>query len=297
MFTKLNRSKTIQPLKAMSKTYAEFTLEESTKAVRVIDSLIGIEFQNYNRDNGTTAGAVRILANPQNRSALYRSIRDRIENIRIAYTDAYEKVFFQNEESENPDLFLQQDIENKMMYFTKLIENFGDIDLSLDGKQNTGVVTYHMKKSRFSAIKESYADLTEDPTDLDKSQIFKLDGGNTVASKDIASEETMMLLSSVFKAVRNKDGEIEQVTDEFGIPQLEDPNNMWNRLAKILEGSFDETEMYKRIVESSNNYPELYQLQSLLPNPFVLTPGSYSTNTEFDTETKFWQDLKKPRIT
>jgi len=297
MFTKLNRSKTIQPLKAMSKTYAEFTLEESTKAVRVIDSLIGIEFQNYNRDNGTTAGAVRILANPQNRSALYRSIRDRIENIRIAYTDAYEKVFFQNEESENPDLFLQQDIENKMMYFTKLIENFGDIDLSLDGKQNTGVVTYHMKKSRFSAIKESYADLTEDPTDLDKSQIFKLDGGNTVASKDIASEETKMLLSSVFKAVRNKDGEIEQVTDEFGIPQLEDPNNMWNRLAKILEGSFDETEMYKRIVESSNNYPELYQLQSLLPNPFVLTPGSYSTNTEFDTETKFWQDLKKPRIT
>ena len=296
MFTKLNRSKTIQPLKAQAKHYLEFTLEESTKAVRVIDSLIGIEFQNYNRDNNTTAGAVRILANPQNRSLLYRSVRDRLENIRIAYTEAYEKAFFENEESENPDLFLQQDLENKMLYFTKLVENFGDVDLSLEGKQKTGVVAYHMKKSKFSAIKQAYADLTEDPTDLDNSQIFKQDGGNTVASKDIASEETMMLLSSIFKVQRTADGEIEEITDEFGIPELEDPDTIWNRLAKVLAGSFDETEMYKRIVESSNNYPEFYQLQSLLPNPYVLSPGSYVTNTEFDTETKFWQDLKKPRI-
>lgn len=68
---------------------------------------------------------------------------------------------------------------------------------------------------------------------------------------------------------------------------------MWNRLAKILEGSFDETEMYRRIVENSGNYPELYQLQNLLPNP---ASNKYNTTNEFTAETKFWQDLKKPRI-
>jgi predicted kinase len=299
MFTKLNRAKTIQPVKSMAKNYADFTVEETNKTVRLLDNMIGIAFQNYNRDNNTSNGAIRILGNPQNRNLLYRDLRDRLEMIRTRYAEAYEKVFFENEESENPDLFLQKDIEDKMLYFAKLVDNFGDIDLVLKGKQKRGVVAHHIKKSKFSALKESYADLTEDPTDLDKSQMSKLDGGNTISSKDIASEETMMLLSSIFKAVRNKDGEIEQVTDEFGIPQLEDPNNMWNRLAKILEGSFDETEMYKRIVESSNNYPELQQLQNLLPNPYSSESavlGDYKTVSEFDTETKFWQDLKKPRI-
>jgi hypothetical protein len=299
MFTKLNRAKTIQPVKSMAKNYADFTVEETNKTVRLLDNMIGIVFQNYNRDNNTSNGAIRILGNPQNRSLLYRDLRDRLEMIRTRYAEEYEKVFFENEESENPDLFLQKDIEDKMLYFAKLVDNFGDIDLALKGKQRTGVVAHHIKKSKFSALKESYADLTEDPTDLDKSQIFKLDGGNAIASKDIASEETMMLLSSIFKATKNSAGEIEYVTDEFGIPQLESPDIIWNRLAKILAGSFDEMEMYQRIIESSNNYPELLQLQNLLPNPYSSESavlGDYKTVSEFDTETKFWQDLKKPRI-
>jgi hypothetical protein len=107
----------------------------------------------------------------------------------------------------------------------------------------------------------------------------------------------MMLLSSIFRVNREKDGSLTNELDDFGVPQLEDVDKMWNRLAKLLAGSFDEKEMYKRIVESSTNYPEMYQLQELLPNPYMNGPAGYKDNSEFNAETKFWQDLKKPRIT
>ena len=45
-------------------------------------------------------------------------------------------------------------------------------------------------------------------------------------------------------------------------------------------------------MENSNNYPELSQLLSLLPNP----GAQYKDGAEFDLETSFWQDFKKPRI-
>jgi hypothetical protein len=58
----------------------------------------------------------------------------------------------------------------------------------------------------------------------------------------------------------------------------------------------DYIDMYDKIDEAQENYPEFIQLLTTLPNPYQESPGSYGNKTEFETETNFWQDLKKPVI-
>ena len=71
---------------------------------------------------------------------------------------------------------------------------------------------------------------------------------------------------------------------------------MWNRLARTLQGAFDYKEMYDRIAKGLKSYAEFAQVLDMLPNPYLQAPGSYNTNIEFNTETGFWQDFKKPVI-
>lgn len=279
MFGKLNRSKIIND---------NFTLEESKQVANVMDSMMSVIFQNYNRDFNTTAAALKLLKDPENKKDLYRDMYDRFERLRIAYTEELEN---------NDDLLVDPKFVSEYELLTKIIENFGNLTDSLDGKEKNSVIAYHTEKSRYRVLRDQYVEI-EDPTNLEKSNLFKLNDGNTVSSKELASEDTMMLLASIFKATR-KNGEIVYNREGlFGLPELQDIDITWNRLAKILEGSFDEMDMYSRIFDQSENYPELQQLQTLLPNPFFndkTARGEYSP-MEFDSETNFWQDFKKPRI-
>jgi len=293
MFTQMNRAKHIQPVKAEVKNYAPFTIDESVKIANSIDNMIAVVFQAYNREKETTSGAIKILQNPENRLNLYGEVKNRFIELRKAYSDAYVGTLEANKESDTPNLFREKQLADKVELLNKIVLNFGNIKQSVEGDQKVGVIAYHMQKSKFTTLKESYKELAEDPTNLDQTTLFKTDGGNKVASRDIASEDTMTILSSIFKTSKDENGNLVNEKDFLGLPQLEDADIMWNRLAKILEGSFDETEMYRRIVENSGNYPELYQLQNLLPNPAT---NKYNTTNEFTAETKFWQDLKKPRI-
>ena len=280
LLEKLNRSKTIND---------NFTLEESKKISDAMDSMMALIFQNYNRDFNTTAAALKLLKDPENKKDLYRDIYDRFERMRLAYVDAVEKDF---------DLILDPKFNEEYELLDKITNNFGNLTGTLDGTDKDNVIAYHVEKSRYRVLRDQYIEI-EDPTNIEKSNLFKLnDGGNSISSKQLASEDTMMLLASIFKVTR-EDGDVVNNRDGlFGLPVLQDIDITWNRLAKILEGSFDEIDMYSRIYENSENYPELQQLQTLLPNPFfTLTSAMGQYNPmEFDVETNFWQDFKKPRI-
>ena len=289
IFSKLNRTKTIN---------TEFAIEESLQLANSMDNMMAVVFQNYNRDANTTAGAIKILKNPDNKVALYKELYNKFENIRLRYTAAYEKVVMDNMESDTPDVLTEKKLGDTASLLARMIANFGDIDKALAGKEKGTVVAYHIEKSKYKVLADQYVEI-EDPSNIDQTNLFKLDGGNTMSSRELASEDTLMLLSSVFKTIKNPDGTLTQETDMFGIPQTEDVDIIWNRLAKILQGSFDEIEMYSRLWNNSENYPELKQLQKLLPNPMFnakSSMGFYDSNLEFDAETSFWQDFKKPRI-
>ena len=279
MFGKLNRSKVIND---------NFTLEESKQIADAMDSMMAVIFQNYNRDFNTTAAALKLLKDPENKKDLYRDIYDRFERLRIVYAEQLEN---------DMDLILDPEFTKEYDLLDKITTNFGNLTGTLEGNDKNNVIAYHMEKSRFRVLRDQYIEI-EDPTNIEKSNLFKLNDGNTVSSKELASEDTMMLLASIFKVTR-ENGEIVQNREGlFGLPELQDIDITWNRLAKILEGSFDEMDMYSRIFNNSENYPELQQLQTLLPNPFfneATARGEY-TSMEFDSETNFWQDFKKPRV-
>ena len=279
MFGKLNRSKIIND---------NFTLEESKKIADAMDSMMSVIFQAHNRDFNTTAAALKLLKDPENKKDLYRDIYDKFERLRLAYVTDLEKDY---------DLITDPKFIEELELLDKITTNFGNLTDSLDGKEKNNVIAYHLEKSRYRVLRDQYIEI-EDPSNIEKSNLFKLNDGNTISSKELASEDTMMLLASIFK-VSKENGEIVTNRDGlFGLPVLQDIDITWNRLAKILEGSFDEMDMYSRIFENSENYPELEQLQTLLPNPFFnekTALGEYTT-MEFASETNFWQDFKKPRI-
>ena len=280
MFGKLNRSKVIND---------NFTLEESKKIADAMDSMMSVIFQAHNRDFNTTASALKLLKDPENKTDLYKDIYDRFERLRIAYVSDLEA---------DDELLTDPKFFEELVLLDKITANFGNLTDSLEGKEKNNVIAYHLEKSRYRVLRDEYIEI-EDPSNLERSNLFKLnDGGNSISSKELASEDTMMLLASIFK-VSKENGEIVISRDGlFGLPVLQDINITWNKLAKILEGSFDEMDMYSRIFENSENYPELEQLQKLLPNPFFnekTSLGQY-TPMEFSSETNFWQDFKKPRI-
>jgi len=278
MFGKLNRAKTINE---------NFTLEESKKVATAMDSMMAVIFQNYNKDFNTSAAAIKLLKDQDYKKDLYRDIYERFEKLRIAYLDQAEL---------NVDLLVDPKFVEEYELLDKITMNYGNLTASIEGKQKNNVIAYHLEKSRFKILRDQYEEI-EDPSNIEKSNLFIKNDGNTISAKQLASIETMMLLAGIFKVTRVNGEVVQNREGLFGLPELQDVDITWNRLAKILQGSFDEMDMYVRIFENSENYPELQQLSSLLPNPFKILQGpEYSSSLEFDSETNFWQDFKKPRV-
>jgi hypothetical protein len=306
-FTKLNRgTRNIQPIKA-NKNIDEFTAPESMQIVKAMDSMAALEFQNYNLQWGNTSGYLRVTQNAENRLGMYENMKDNFYNALTYYVTELEEVTLKNVNAEKvtpEEAAEEKKLADMVDLLKRVVDNFGDVRLSLEKKQNTGIVAYHMQKSRFTMLKEGYKEV-EDTTSIEAVKQFKDQSGNSISSKEVASEETLMLLSSLFKprrvnglVVRDEEGVIEYEQDVFGIPVLEDVNNVWNKLAKILAGSYDISEMYQRILDNMENYPELEQMMNLLPQLANSNTDSsaYEMTSEFKSETNFWQDLKKPRI-
>jgi hypothetical protein len=277
MFGELNRAKTINE---------NFSIQESKQVVDAMDSMASLIFEQYNLDFNTTTGAFDLLKDEDNKKELYRDIYDRFERLRLSYLDQLEN---------NTDLVSEPGFVEELELLNKITENYiGPNDVFDDGAKDNPIA-YHLEKSRFKVLRNQYIEV-EDPTNISESSLFKLKDDNSVSAKKLAKEETMMLLASLFKTNTENDQPVRE-RGLFGLPKLQDVDVTWNRLAKILEGSYDEMDMYIRIFENIDNYPEFQQLIDVLPNPFrILNGPEYSSREEFKLETAFWQDFKKPRI-
>jgi len=304
-FQRLNSSKNlIQPLKNDIESFVEISDTESNKIVDIIDSLFARNFRIYNTRYNTTSGAARLLGDVNNRQRMYASVEKQLTALYERQKEIVGKLVSKNATSENPDYLTEIEEQNKLEILIKAVSNFGDIALSLSKKTNKGVVSFHMRRSRFSILRDAYVDDAEDAT----VGVFKSTEGNTYSAKELATEDTLMMLSGIYKLQRdeNEDYIFETdengvksyavETDEFGLPVLEPLNDMWNRTARTLQGSLDFEEMYNRLREATDNYPEFIQVLETLPNPYQMGPAAYNNSSEFKAETSFWQDFKKPVI-
>ena len=298
----LNRLKVPQPVTKEAKNFEEFDIKEAKQITLTLDNLIGSAIERYNHNLNTKAGPVKIFANPENRIKLYEQVLEDLQGEEerfIAMIGKHEE----NMDDSDEDLFILEQLSQQREFLTKIIKNFGDIEKSLSGlERNKGIVAFHLQHSRFNVLKKAYLD--EDTTSLEESYTFNDDRNNKFSAKDLAAEDTMMLLASVFKierdskgnVVRDKDGFAIRKTDYFGFDELEDVDVTWNRVAKVLAGSLDPQEIITRLRKNQANYPEFEQIINMLPDPNKYGQEAYNNKAEEKLETNFWQDLKKPRV-
>jgi predicted kinase len=298
MFTQLNRAKAITSVKDVATKYEPFDSAESLKIVSYLDSLIPDIFNSVNQQRNSSSAPVRVLQTNANRKHLYKVLEKKISERFNQLREDFAKTAAEGGDIDTLEL-------NQLPFLGRMLDNFGDIDTTIDGKDQKGVIAFHMQNSRFKILANKFVELEEDPTDINNSRIVRLDGGNIFSSREAASQETKTILSSIYKVDRNKtkvtvndEGKqvlsIEyEVDPQTGLYMLLDEREMWSKVAKVLAGSFDKSEMYKRLSENIKDNPEFLQLLSYLPNP---QNTDYNDKAEFDIETKFWQDLKKPRL-
>jgi len=306
-FQRLNSSKkTIQPIESEAAGFAPITDVESNKIVDIMDALMARSFRLYNTSYNTTSGAVRLLNDVTNRQRLYSNIEKQLKVLLNNQTQVTQDLMLKNAEpgNTNPDYVREQKEMAKLEILMKAVDNYGVVDEALSKKTNKGVVAFHMQRSRFSILKEAYIDDIEDAS----TALFTSTEGNSISAKQLATDDTMMMLSGIYALERDADqnyifeedenGVKTYVvkTDEFGLPELEPVDKMWNRVARTLQGSLDFQEMHDRLGKGIENNPEFIQVLETLPNPYQMGPGAYNNKTEFQSETNFWQDLKKPVI-
>jgi hypothetical protein len=291
IFSKLNRSKTIQPVEQEDQAYATFTIDESTVLKNSIDSMIATSMKNFAQSHDTNSGAIEELNDKSKRVKIYEGIQNawlkRIDQL----NERLAKVQERNANLENPNLFLEQQITGQIDLLTRAVNDFGDIEEAINNKKyNKGVVAYHIKNSRFPIFKESDIEL-EEPS-IAGSAVFKDNSGeNSTSPRDVLNRNTEMILSSVFKTEVDSEGNRKMIPNELGYFELENPEIVWSRLARTLEGSMTPADMYNKLITYSESYPEFSQVLDLLPA--ARADISYSDTL---LETQFWQDLKKPRI-
>ena len=295
-FFKLNRSKTIQPVadedgKVPSPEYGQFTIDETRLVSSTLDNMLGLYFQKQASELENTASGFEQIKTNDKRFEIYGKLQQGITKIRDVQQSRLDKVLELNK-GPKKNLFLQQDLEYKVNLLQRVLDNFGDIQESLDRKEKKGVIAYHIANTRFGILREKYTEI-EDETSITGATVFKENTGtNDVDPKSVLSGDTMMLLGSIFKEVIDPvTGEPKRVLNELGIQELENPDIIWSKLARTLESSMSPAEMYNILIKYSANYPEFTQLLNLLPSA-----KKDITDAEMDMETRFWQDLKKPRI-
>ena len=281
----LERSKMIRPLKAKSKGVTEFTVEDSAKAVDILDTVMALTFQNYNQRFNTSSGALKILGNEQQKIMLYKSMLNKLELNKMNL----ETELAELRDSDSENLQRETQLQDRISLLDKIITNYGNVELSLDKQQKNGVVAFHLEKSRFTILREQYL---QDIDDASSVPLFTTKEGNAISAKELSSQETMLFLTGIFKQELDSEGNGVRVRDEFGFPVLASSEIIWNQLAKVLSGSFDTMDIYNRLVREQNNYLEFSEILTMLPDPTV----PYKNGVEFDTETNFWQDFKKPQI-
>jgi len=152
MFTKLNRTKLIKPVKEFAEHYAEFTESESIKAATLIDSFLPKIFMQYNKSKDDRSGAIKMLYNINNRAGMYKIV----EKLLQKKLDKYRKNLA--ELAANGEDVADYEIDN-MTFIGKILDNFGDIEKSIEGSQKRGVVAYHLDNSRFKILSNKFVEI------------------------------------------------------------------------------------------------------------------------------------------
>ena len=184
----------------------------------------------------------------------------------------------------NPEV--KESIKKKIDTLTWAVQNFGNTEDFSKNQKGKGLIGYHVVKSKFfpTEDKEEMIDEMGDEEKIDRTGYDK--SGNELALKDLASKEVLYLLRSLHKKTKDD----RSVVNNLGVPELIPFDQVWNRLARLLQNTLKADEMYAKIDADSKNYPAFKQLLR------KLGPVTVSGQNEFDLWTNFWQSFNKTNV-
>ena len=316
-FTNLDK---IKALNEEQQKYAdELGYENSIKVVNLIDGLFS-EFIDEKVNKGKDVNyTVAILSQPETRAVAYNYALSRIKDKVKELTEQI------NSLEENDPTGIELKKRRAILVFA--IRNFAEgssngedivgdtlVNITAINSKPTGkaagIVSYHMEKSKFLSFEDRYelleaagedrskVDSKANPDEADNTTVNARDGyshksGNEVSMKELAANEVLYLIRSLFDY---KAGKV--VKDEFGFSKLGKFDENWNKIQKLIGGINNAEAMYKKMLTSKD--PVIKQLTSKLGDPRVgITPGikiSQNRLMQSNLWTKFFEVFSSKRI-
>ena len=290
-FTLLNKG--IQVLNTPANENNGLNYQDSMTLVQTIDSELAAALTDPKLGLDVSVGIV--FTNPDLTEAIYNVVKYRIEELK---------------KNLDPS-------SNGARIIQFALDNWGSYKDVASGKENTGVLAFHKKRSDFLTFDEKYAEMspderdvakeTKDPADKDETKLAKTEtelaeefGSNTFENKgnensvvSIASNETVYLIKSL-PAV-DKNGNVEK--NSLGSSKLVDFNRTWGIVINAVAGAINKTDMYNKLVAASAVHPELKVLVDRLQDPGKnIDPRKEGALPYIHMWTKFFSDFSVYRI-
>lgn len=158
------------------------------------------------------------------------------------------------------------------------------------------VVKFHEENSSYEILKEEVnvervKEEEDAASDIQKSEKVKSEIGKETLF-ELGGKDVIYILRSLHKKNKQVGGEYVNEYNDLGFKKTVNFRQMWNTLVKVTNSAKSPEEIYKRIVDASNNFPELKQLiEFKLPDP-----SQKNTSYEFDVTTSFWSVFSLPRV-
>ena len=274
--------------------------QDSNLVSQSIDSFFSLRADQYSEEAGTKEATIRIFTNENAKEKIYAEAKVDFQNKLDTAKEELEKI------QDDPTKILEiEKLENKIRIFETALKNWGDKKL--------GVIAYHNENSDYKILNKKFKEAVDEEADDTTTQsqtgnsnpktntpegesLGIKDDTQTKSLLDLASSETLVLLSSLHKMQNGK-----VVLNELGYPELADFATTWNNTIRAINGEKNPSKMLENIRTAAQTiYPEFKQLLRKLPG-YTIQDGKIVINErnrfEVNTLTSFWQDFQKTRVT
>jgi len=274
--------------------------QDSNLVSQSIDSFFSLRADQYSEEAGTKEATIRIFTNENAKEKIYAEAKVDFQNKLDAAKEELEKI------QDDPTKALEiEKLENKIRIFETALKNWGD--------KKSGVIAYHNENSDYKILNKKFKEAVDEEADDTTTQsqtgnsnpktntpegesLGIKDDTQTKSLLDLASSETLVLLSSLHKMQNGK-----VVLNELGYPELADFATTWNNTIRAINGEKNPSKMLENIRTAAQTiYPEFKQLLRKLPG-YTIQDGKIVINErnrfEVNTLTSFWQDFQKTRVT
>jgi len=227
-----------------------------------------------------------LLKSQKGLKAGYRYVKMRMADLQRELNDKLQKTTDPQEQA-----VLLKSIQNLNFAITEF-GNENDLTKNEPDAENNvlGLIAYHAYKSDILESKKVAILFAEDNIPEEETFVASRDGvgqsGNASSMKDLAKKEILTLLHTLYQI----DPQTKKpVLDQYGVPQLTQFKEVWNRMVRMLSGLTEE-EMEAAIRNEVADYPAFAQLLN------KLGPLKTASITENALWTSLWRTFNPSKV-